>query len=687
VTTRRFLEAAVLTGVYFAAGRLGLSLAVVNASASAVWPPAGLAVGALLLLGVRAWPAVAIGAFLVNLTTSHLVGASLVIAAGNTLETLAAVWMVERFAGGSAAFERPYATLRFALFAGAMAPVIAATIGTAALLSFNLAVPADSAVVWVTWWLGDAIGIVLLAPLLVTWARLRAKPRSAWRVAETTAVAVAVIATAWAVFGDTAMGRQNYPVQGLAAPLLLWPALRLGSRETALAAVLMSVVAVAGTINGYGPFVRESPNESLLLLQAFVGVWTIVMLAVAAEVAMRQRVEREMRDLNEQLEQRVQARTEELRRMRDRLVEAQRVANVGSWEWDVRGDAIWWSEELYRIFRLPPSAQLTYERYLTLLHPEDRGRVESAVGKALSDRRPFSVEHRVTGPDGSVRIIEGDGHVIVDDVGAVLRMVGTCRDVTELRRAEEARLERIREQAARVEAEDANRAKDEFLATLSHELRTPLNAALGWTQMLRDVLDSPTGRQRALDAIMRNLQAQERLVSDMMDLSHITLRTLRLEQAPVDMVTVVRSAADSIRAAVHARRITIETRTPGNPVFVIGDEVRLEQVVWNLLSNSAKFSDEGGVVSVTVSLEPEGVRLTVEDRGPGIEPEFIPHVFERFRQADSTPTREYGGLGLGLHIARHLVEAHHGRIDAGNRPEGGAIFTIVLPPAPENVGV
>jgi PAS domain S-box-containing protein len=685
--TRRVLEAVVLTAVYFAAGTLGLSLAIVNDSASAVWPPAGLAVGALLILGTRVWPAIAAGAFLVNYANSHHVSASLCIAAGNTLEAVAGFWLIHRYAGGARAFDRPHSTLRFALFGGAAAPLIAATVGTFTLRAFGRADPADTAAVWLTWWLGDAVGIVIVTPVIVMWARPPLKRWTLWRAAEMTGVAAAAVATAWAVFGDTSLGRRNYPVPFLTLPVLMWPALRLGSRETALATVLMSIVAITGTINGYGPFVRPSANESLLLLQAFVGVWTIVMLAVSAEVETRQGVESQVRQLNEQLEDRVSVRTDELRRMHDRLVEAQRVANVGSWEWDVQANAIWWSDELYRLFRLPRSTQLTYESYLALLHPDDRGRVESAVGKALSDSRPFSVEHRVIWPDGSVRVIEGDGHVITDDTGGVLRMVGTCRDVTELRRAEESRLERIREQAARVEAEDANRAKDEFLATLSHELRTPLNAALGWTQMLRDVLDNPQARQRAIDAILRNLQAQERLVSDMMDLSHITLRTLRLEQAPVDMIEVVRSATDSMRAAVHVRQITIETRMPEGPIYVLGDEGRLAQVVWNLLSNSAKFSEEGGTVSVTVCVESDVVRLTVEDRGQGIEPTFIPYLFDRFRQADSTPTREHGGLGLGLAIARHLVEAHRGRIDAANRAGGGAIFTVVLPTAPANVGV
>jgi signal transduction histidine kinase/integral membrane sensor domain MASE1 len=682
--SRRLFGFALLTGAYFAAGKLGLSMAFVNANASAVWPPAGLALGTMLVFGPRTWPAIATAAFLVNLTTSQTVVSSVAIAAGNTLEALAGWWLVTRFAGGLRVFERANTVFRFS-YVAALTPVIAATVGTIALRTSKLAEADVSLPLWVTWWLGDAAGIVLVTPLVVLAAR---PPRHRWlrpRIVEAAGVLVTVVLMSWLVFGDSPTGIRQYPLPFLAVPVLLWPAFRLGARETVIATMVMSAVAVAGTLNGYGPFVRTSPNESLLFLQAFVGVWAVAMLAVSTEVEVRQGIEAHVRALNESLEARVAARTEELSRLHDRLAQAQRVASVGSWEWDVRFNTIWWSNELFRIFRVPPVADRSYESYLELLHPDDRTRVQSAVGKALADHRPFSFEHRLLWPDKSVRTIQADGHVITDEHGKAVRLVGTARDVTELHRAEHERVERIREQAARVEAEDANRAKDEFLATLSHELRTPLNAALGWAHMLRDTLDTPAGRQRAVDAILRNLHSQARLVSDMMDLSHITLRTLRLEQAPVNMVEVVEGAIDSLRSIAASRRITIQADLPREAIFVLGDDGRLQQVVSNLLSNSTKFSEEGGTVAVCLTGSNGHVALRVEDDGHGIEPSFLPYLFERFRQADSSATREHGGLGLGLAIARHLVEAHGGRIEAANRPNGGAVFTVILPPAPANI--
>jgi signal transduction histidine kinase/integral membrane sensor domain MASE1 len=677
--TRRLSLLLGLTAVYFAAGVLGSWLAF-DQSASAVWPAAGIAVGVLLRFGTNLWPAVAAGAFLINVGRSGDIAPSVVIAFGNTLEALTACWLVRRYAGGGSVFGRASTAFRFALLAGLTSPIVAASIAT--LMRWVTGVgDAPSLAIWSTWWLGDAVGILLIAPLIVMWSTPGHRRWTPARIAEMTAVLVAASGLSWLVFVFSPVGARTFPLPLLPMPILLWPAFRLGARETIAVTVLLAAVCIVATLNGLGPFVRGSPRESLIFLQAFMGMWVVAMLAVSIEAETREIVEADLRLLNESLEQRVRARTEELSRMRNRLDEAQRIAHVGSWEWDVVSNSIWWSDELFRLFQVPRVSDRSYEDYVKLLHPDDRARVESAVGNALSDGRPFSFEHRLVWPDGTVRTIQADGHVIVDGAGKGIRLIGTGRDVTDLRNADDERIQRLRDQAARAEAEDANRAKDEFLATLSHELRTPLNAALGWTQMLRDVVHEPERRARAVEAIMRNLQAQSRLVSDMMDASSIALRTLRMEMTQVAMADVVRAAIDSVRDPATTRRIRIEAVLAIEPVFVIGDAMRLRQVVWNLVSNGAKFSRDGGTVTVALHRDGDTVRLTVEDDGPGIDDEFLPFLFERFRQADSSVTRSHGGLGLGLAIARHLVQAHDGRISAGNRAEGGAVFTVELPAA------
>jgi signal transduction histidine kinase len=257
-------------------------------------------------------------------------------------------------------------------------------------------------------------------------------------------------------------------------------------------------------------------------------------------------------------------------------------------------------------------------------------------------------------------------------------MLGIGHDVTERQQAEEARAELISEQAKLREAEGANSAKDAFLATLSHELRTPLNAALGWAHILRDSMRAEGRDDRAVQAIYRNLLLQSQLVSDILDVSRIVRGELPLERARVDMASVFEDALDTVREAAETRRVRVEITTVGS-TDVVGDARRLHQVAWNLLSNAVKFAADGGDVRVSILEGPEWVECAVEDDGPGIAPDFLPYMFEQFRQADSSVRRKHGGLGLGLAIAQEIVRRHEGVISAANRAGGGAVLTVRLP--------
>ncbi|NOT25035.1 MAG: PAS domain-containing protein [Acidobacteria bacterium] len=480
------------TALYYAAGRLGLSLAFVNASTSAVWPPTGIALAALLLLGRQAWPIVAIGAFLVNLSTSGVLVASVAIAAGNTLEALVGVRLIQRFARGLSAFDRTPDILKFSL-AVMVSTAIAATVGVATLTTVGLAPVDDTISIWLTWWLGDAVGAVVVTPLLLLWKPPFAVEWNGRRLIELLALAVSVVVVSWGLFG--AAPSSTYPLRFLLIPVLLWSAFRFGVRETATSAAVVAVIATEGTLRGFGPFARSNPNESLLLLQAFIGVTDTMMLSVAAEVKRRRTSEAELRSLNHALEARVAERTEQLMKVNDRLLEAQQVAHVGSWEWDVASNALWWSEEMYRIYGLSPSDVTGYEAFMGRVHPEDRERVNAVVRHGLADGRAFTFEHRIVRPDGQIRVLYAAGHVVMDADGRPTRMSGIGHDITERKKDEEARAALILEQAARHEAEEVNRAKDTFLAALSHEIRTPLNAALGWAHTLRVTTGGPQSRE------------------------------------------------------------------------------------------------------------------------------------------------------------------------------------------------
>lgn len=246
--------------------------------------------------------------------------------------------------------------------------------------------------------------------------------------------------------------------------------------------------------------------------------------------------------------------------------------------------------------------------------------------------------------------------------------------------ADEERAELLEsERSARADAEKANRLKDEFLATVSHEIRTPLNAVIGWSRMLRTGKLDDRSASHALEVVERNARAQKQIIEDILDVSRVITGKLQLNLGPVDLVSVVDAALDAVRPALEAKNIKIETIIDAGLKIVPGDADRLQQVVWNLLSNAAKFTPPGGEVDVKVRQSSSFVEIQVSDSGPGIEPKFLPYVFERFRQADGSTTRTHGGLGLGLAIVRHLVELHGGTITVENRDEGsGAIFTVKL---------
>lgn len=288
----------ILATVYFIAGKLGLEVASVHASATAVWPCTGIAVAALLLFGFRVWPGILIGAFLVNLTTAGNVETSIGIAIGNTLEGLAGSYLVTRFAHGKEAFARGQDIFKFALLAGIAATTVSATIGVATLALGGFANWAAFGSIWSTWWLGDAIGAVVVTPLLLLWWE---NPRLRWsrkQFTELTILFLGLFSTGWIVFGKPFHPElKNYPLEYLCVPFLIWAAYRFGRRKAATAICALSGIAAWGTLHGYGPFARESQNTSLLLMQVFMGIMAVTTLALAAEVTEHRRAEERVRNL------------------------------------------------------------------------------------------------------------------------------------------------------------------------------------------------------------------------------------------------------------------------------------------------------------------------------------------------------------------------------------------------------
>jgi PAS domain S-box-containing protein len=365
------------------------------------------------------------------------------------------------------------------------------------------------------------------------------------------------------------------------------------------------------------------------------------------------------------------------------------------------GDAVMVADENGRVLNMNPIA----EALTGWAGAEADGKPLCDVFRILNEKTRETVEDptarirregKVVGLANHTILVARDGREIpIDDSGAPIwsedgRVVGAVlvfRDITQ-RRTDEQRTQRLlveqadllkSERAARAEAQEASRSKDEFLAMLSHELRTPLNAIVGWTSLLREAQLPEAQRTRAIETIDRNAKRQARLIDDVLDVSRIVARRLRLEFAPVDLSGLVQEAVEAARPSADAKGLHLAFTASG-PVPVFGDAPRLVQVAANLLSNAIRFTEPGGTVTVDVRESGPHGQLEVRDTGEGIDPEFLPHVFEQFRQHDASISRRHGGLGLGLAIVRHLVELHAGTATAESRGRGhGSVLTVRIP--------
>jgi len=327
-------------------------------------------------------------------------------------------------------------------------------------------------------------------------------------------------------------------------------------------------------------------------------------------------------------------------------------------------------------------SELMERRPDDITHADDLERdLELAGTLRRGEVKGVTVEKRYVRKGGGVIWVRIHATLFKDRTGEPIGAFSMIEDISrEKLESREREVLFAREHAARLDAEEANRTKDEFLATLSHELRTPLNAILGWTQMLQRKAVAPDRVDAALEALDRNARKQAQLVDDLLDLSRIAAGRLKLNLEDVVLTMVLDAAIDTIQPAIDAKRIAFTREAPPAPVRIEADPIKLQQVCWNLLSNAVKFTPEGGQIHVSVRPASEQVHVIVRDTGIGIDPAFTPRLFSRFEQADRSTTRAFEGLGLGLAIVRHLVELHGGTVKAESAGKGrGATFTVTLP--------
>jgi PAS domain S-box-containing protein len=356
-------------------------------------------------------------------------------------------------------------------------------------------------------------------------------------------------------------------------------------------------------------------------------------------------------------------------------------AGIATCDIDLRTGASVWSGQLYAMLGYEPGRPANWDLWKALIHPDDLTNVLADVDRAKAQDAQIAREHRIVRHDDRRESwLALFGRIYPDEHGNRTRFLGVVVDITSRKRNEAEREALLRlEHDARRDAEEAARLKDEFLATLSHELRNPMSAILGWLHLLRTGRLGEEQRAKALETIQRNANLQTQLINDLLDVSRIVTGKMQLEPQPMLIDEVIEQAAESVRHAALAKKIELATRLERtDPMHA--DPHRLQQVFANLLSNAVKFTPAGGRIEVRCARVNDRVQVVVTDTGEGIDPAVLPHLFQRFRQADGSTTRRHGGLGLGLAIVRHIVEAHGGEVSAASQGLGrGATFVITLP--------
>jgi PAS domain S-box-containing protein len=370
-----------------------------------------------------------------------------------------------------------------------------------------------------------------------------------------------------------------------------------------------------------------------------------------------------------------------LKKESEQLLSAAENAEIGLWFWDFAEGRIYSTPRCNELLGLPAYDPLTYDTILMAAHPDDREFVTSFLDAARVKGTRYEEEFRVVYADGTVEWLCVEGKSFLDEGGGPQRMMGVVRKITEQKlAADELAMVYDREKKARDEAEEANRAKDFFLAFVSHELRAPLNAILGWSKiLLTKPVDEETHRN-AIETIERSARVQTKLINDLVDSARVASGKLRLEYRPTDLHELVRVSCQAQKPAADARNITLDFTGDRKDLVVFGDINRLQQVFGNVISNAIKFTPDHGTVSVSVTANDSSAIVKVSDTGQGISSEALPTIFQQFRQGDQEKLRMSGGLGLGLSIAKILAERHGGSIQAESEGPGqGSVFTIMLP--------
>lgn len=634
-----FLNILVATA-YFATAKFGLALSGTIKQVTLIWPPTGISLAAILLWGPGVIPAITLGAFLANITTHETVNLATAIAIGNALEAVTGSLLLRKF-GFKSVLDNAKSVFLFVVFGALLSPVVSASIGTASLIYNGIGSWSNFWGVWVTWWLGDFMGAMLVTPVLLAW-RNRMGPSPTLRLMlESLLITILLVATTMLIFFPVFPTASNYPVEYLIFPILIWTAFRFGQKGTTLTTVLIASIAIWTTVSGHGPFAMSGNLQiSLLTLQFFLGVLSLTSMVLSSVIEEKSTAQRE--------------KEYEEKKFRSLIENSADVFSLI----DKNATVFYTSPSVAKVLGYDAS-EFVGTNIFQYIYPEDRDRLMQLFRDILLvPHKTITAEYRSLTKRGSLKWMEGTGTNLLGEPG-VNGIAISYHDIDERKKLDV--------------------VKTEFVTLAAHQLRTPLTTMKWYTEALRDLVESKTKVAEYVDAVYLSILKMSELASLMLDVSRIELGTFSDKFEEVDIKSVVDSVIRELKLESSQKKLQVGVEYLSTTPLFIANPKLLRIIIQNLLGNAVHYTGEGGQVKVTVKLEKNQLQIEVKDTGIGIPHDVQSKIFTKLFRADNSKRVSPDGTGLGLYLVKSLLDKEKGNIWFTSEENKGTTFYVTLP--------
>jgi PAS domain S-box-containing protein len=673
------LETLSIAAAYTVLGMIGQTLAIQPGNVTAVWPPSGLALGLMLTMGFRIWPGIWLGALIVNSqaildgTGTQSIGITIAIGSfigvGSVLQPAIGTILIRRFASSISQFNSSSDLVRFVLITPVVC-VVSSTIGSASLCIGGSAQWENFSTLWMTWWLGDSVGVLMFAPLILSWHKNMGFGSGTRKNIEIVAAFLAIIVSSMITFhGLFHPSTPNFPLTYLPIPFLIWVAIRFEPKEVTTSLLILAGISAWGTSQGLGPFDVGSADDSLLLLQLYVAFLMATVLFIAVYSQEHSFTKQELRVSRERVAEERSTHQEVELRFRTLIDSSNQGILVHR-----NHKPLYANQALADMYGFEsPDEFLTIESTKSLTHRDYY--VGNHIKRMAGEKLHASREAMAIRKDGSEIWEERQAFVINWDGEQAVCSIRM--DITERKRTEGALLK------AKVEAETSSQVKTAFLANMSHELRTPLNAIIGFSEAILDNTFGSVANKKQ-EEYVHDINSSGhhllKLINDILDVTVIEEGKLELQDDQVVIGALVEEISKMVQPRAKAENVTLSIKVDENLFALRGDERRLKQILLNLLTNAIKFTQESGKISLDCRIETEGqIAIVVTDNGIGMSGEDIKTALEPFGQVDAVFIRKYEGTGLGLPLTKQLVELHRGTLEVESKLGIGTTVTVLFP--------